>query len=307
VGTQQVQMPATVEVQRAWKPNIVAQQIPQTTYVQRVVVQKVPVQVCRMVNEEVVQKIPYTICRTVQEDQVRKVPVTVCRQVVEHVDNKVPVQVCKMVPEEMVRKIPYTTCKMVNEEHVEQVPVQVCKMVAMEQTVRVPQSVERRVPVTFTYRVPRTVVMRVPVDPCTGQPLAVTTTVPTMIQQSIPAIPGVPALPPAPGSGAVTPSPTYGGSTGANEKSVLKQPAPPADGMKDAPGDTNPSGQKSDGNLKDSNNGANEKTTNPSIGNQHVPGPNETDAPPANPTKSGTSTDTNGTPNPWRSTGSVRT
>ena len=186
-GYQQVQAPATVEVHRAWKPNIVAEQIPQTTYVQKVVVQKVPVQVCRYVNEEVVQKIPYTICRMVQEEQVRKVPVTVCRQVVEHVDNKVPVQVCKMVPEEMVRKIPVTTCKLVNEEHVDQVPVQVCKMVAVEETVRVPQLVQKQIPVTYTYRVPRTVVMRVPVDPCTGAPLAVTTTVPTMIQQSMPA------------------------------------------------------------------------------------------------------------------------
>src|SRR6476660_7178214 len=36
-GYQQVQAPATVEVHRAWKPNIVAEQIPQTTYVQKVV------------------------------------------------------------------------------------------------------------------------------------------------------------------------------------------------------------------------------------------------------------------------------
>ena len=136
---QQVQAPATVQVNRVYKPNIVAQQIPQTCYVQKVVVQKVPVQVCRMVTEEQVRKVPITVCRMIQEEQVRKVPVTVCRQVVERVENKVPVQVCHMVAEEMVRKVPVTTCRMETEEHVEQVPVQVCKMVAVEQTVRVPQ------------------------------------------------------------------------------------------------------------------------------------------------------------------------
>ena len=129
--TNKCKRPRRWKCNRVWKPNIVAEQIPQTTYVQKVVVQKVPVQVCRYVNEEVVQKVPVTVCRMVQEEQVRKVPVTVCRQVVEHVENKVPVQVCKMVPEEQVRKVPVTTCRMVNEEHVEQVPVQVCKMVAV--------------------------------------------------------------------------------------------------------------------------------------------------------------------------------
>ncbi len=58
-----------MQVNRVWKPNIVAQQIPQTTFVQRVVVQKVPVQVCRYVNEEVVQKVPVTVCKMVQEEQ----------------------------------------------------------------------------------------------------------------------------------------------------------------------------------------------------------------------------------------------
>ena len=284
-GYQQVQAPATVEVHRAWKPNIVAEQIPQTTYVQKVVVQKVPVQVCRYVNEEVVQKIPYTICRMVQEEQVRKVPVTVCRQVVEHVDNKVPVQVCKMVPEEMVRKIPVTTCKLVNEERVDQVPVQVCKMVAVEETVRVPQCVQKQIPVTYTYRVPRTVVMRVPVDPCTGAALAVTTTVPTMIQQSMPGMQGVPAMPPAPGSGSVTPSTTFGnGSSGNGEKSVMMPPAPKEGAEKGTTGSANPTEKKSDRESNDANNGGNNPKQ-PSIGNERVPGPGETQTP-SNPTGS---------------------
>ncbi len=60
MGVQQVQGPSTMEVNRVWRPNIVAEQIPQTTYVQKVVVQKVPVQVCRYVDQEVVQKTPVT-------------------------------------------------------------------------------------------------------------------------------------------------------------------------------------------------------------------------------------------------------
>jgi hypothetical protein len=139
--------------------------------VQKVVVQKVPVQICRYENQEVVEKVPVTVCKVMQEEQVRKVPFTVCKQVVEHVDNKVPVQVCKMIPETQVRKVQYQVCKIVNEEHVDQVPVQVCKMMAYEDTVRVPQYVEKRIPVTYTQRTPRTIVMKVPIDPCTGRDL----------------------------------------------------------------------------------------------------------------------------------------
>ena len=55
-----------------------------TSLVPQTVVRKVPVQVCRVVNEEVVRKVPVQVCRTVQEEQVRRVPYTVCRQVTEH-------------------------------------------------------------------------------------------------------------------------------------------------------------------------------------------------------------------------------
>ena len=41
------QAPARVETFRAWQPNIVAQQVPQTTLVQRVMTRKMPVQVPR--------------------------------------------------------------------------------------------------------------------------------------------------------------------------------------------------------------------------------------------------------------------
>ena len=161
-----MQAPNRVEVLRVWQPNVVTQQVPETTLVARTLTRKVPVQTCRLVDEEVVRKVPVQVCRMVQEEQVRRVPYTTCRQVIERVENKVPVQVCRMVPEEVVRKVPVTTCKMAYEERVEQEPVRVCRQVAVSETVRIPQCVERRVPVTYTYRVPRTIVCKVPLDPC---------------------------------------------------------------------------------------------------------------------------------------------
>ena len=127
------------EVQKVWHPNVVAQQVQQTSYVPQTVTQQVPVQVCKYVPEQVVRK--------------------------------VPVQVCRMVTEQQVRKVPVTTCKMVYEERVEQVPYQVCRMVAQQQTIRVPHSVEKRIPVTYTCNVPRLVCYRVPLDAC-GEPIA---------------------------------------------------------------------------------------------------------------------------------------
>ena len=140
-GLYWVQIPGgRYEVQRVWKPNVVAQQVQQTNYVPQVVTEQVPVQVCRYQQEQVCKKVPY--------------------------------QVCRMVPEPCVRKVQYTTYKQVVERVEQQVPVQVCKMVAFQETVRVPRCVEKRIPVTYTYSVPRVVCCRVPVDPC-GVPLEV--------------------------------------------------------------------------------------------------------------------------------------
>ncbi len=139
-GLYWVQTPrAVAEVQQVWRPNVVAQQIPQTTYVPQTVAQQVPVQVCKYVPEVVVRK--------------------------------VPVQVCRMVTEQRVQRVPVTTCRMVYEERVEKVPYQVCRMVAEQSTVRVPRVVEKRIPVTYTCNVPRLVCYREPLDAC-GEPLA---------------------------------------------------------------------------------------------------------------------------------------
>ena len=128
----------TYEVQKVWRPNVVAQQVQQTSYVPQTVTQQVPMQVCKYMPEQVVRK--------------------------------VPVQVCRMVTEQQVRRIPVTTCKMVYEERVEPVQYQVCRMVAQQQTISVPRTVEKRIPVTYTYTVPRVVCYRVPLDAC-GNPI----------------------------------------------------------------------------------------------------------------------------------------
>jgi hypothetical protein len=164
----QTQTPATQVVQRVWKPNPVAVQVPQTSMVAEQVAECVPVQVCKMVNEEQVRQVPVQVCKMVAEEQVRKVPVTTCRQVVERVERQVPVQVCKFVTEERVRQVPVTTCKFVSEERVEPYEVKVCRIECRKETVQVPRVVSKQVPVTYTYRVPKTVVLKVPVDPCEG-------------------------------------------------------------------------------------------------------------------------------------------
>jgi hypothetical protein len=209
-------------VQRVWQPNLVTMQVPQTSYAARVMTRKVPVQVCRYVDEEVVRKVPLQVCRMVQEEQVRRVPYSVCRQVTERVENKVPVRVCRMELEEVVRKVPVTTMRMVQEEKVEQLPVRVCRQEAVEQTVQIPQVVERQVPVTYTYRVPRTVMYRVPIDPCTGAPL---------VAPAIPSAPYDPGAQPLRKQGEPSPAPeektngdsnsTNGGPTNGGKKPAI--------------------------------------------------------------------------------------
>ena len=172
-GLYWVQIPrGTYEVQRAWQPNMVPQQVQQTCMVPQVESRQVPVQTVRYQQEQVVRKVPVTTCRTVQEEVVKKVPYTVMRPVEERVEQQVPVQVCRMVSEQQVRKIPVTTCRMVYEERVVQKPIQVCKMVATQETLRVRHCVEKRIPVTYTYSVPHVVCYREPIGPC-GEPLII--------------------------------------------------------------------------------------------------------------------------------------
>ena len=154
-------------VQRAWVPNYVTRQVPQTTYVPKSAVQQVPVQVTRYQDEVVTDTVPVRVCRMEQTEVVQQVPHTVYRQVVERIQQQTPVQVCRWVEEEVVRHLPVTTTRYEYEQRVEQVSVRVCNMVTFQETVRVPRTRAKWVPVTYTRMVPRTVMMRGPRRPST--------------------------------------------------------------------------------------------------------------------------------------------
>ena len=188
--------PGTVvnQVNRSFQPVYTPVQVPQTTFVNRVVTQKVPVQTVRYVDEQVVQQVPVQTMNMVAETAVRQVPVQTVRKVVERVENKVPVQVCRMVSEEQVRQVSVQVMRVVTEERVEPVQVQVMKVVTEERTMQVPRVVEKQTPYTYTVRSPRTVVTRVPLDAC-GNPLPVSSATAAAVGASRPAvIPAAPAL-----------------------------------------------------------------------------------------------------------------
>lgn len=146
------QNPGVVTTRRMYVPNVVAQQIPQTTHVPQVVTAQRPVQVTRWQRTE----------------EIREVPHTVQKPVTERIVEKVPVKTFRWVRREMVRKVPTTTYKMQYEERSEDYQVKVCKMVAETKTVQVPHTVSKWVAYTSKRLKPRTVVMRIPIDPNTG-------------------------------------------------------------------------------------------------------------------------------------------
>jgi hypothetical protein len=187
-GYQWVMTPGTVvnQVNRAYQPTYTPVQVPETTYVNRVVTQKVPVQTVRYVDEQVVTQVPVQTMKMVAETAVRQVPVQTVRKVVERVENKVPVQVMKMVPEEQVRQVAFQVCKFVTEEKVEPVQVQVMKYVTEERTMQVPRVVEKKTPYTYTVRSPRVVVTKVPLDPC-GNPIPAAPAAPASSAKPVPA------------------------------------------------------------------------------------------------------------------------
>jgi len=150
----QVQIPAKVQAQQAWQPNLVTTHVPQTSYVSEVVTEKVPVQTVRYVQETVVRKIPVQVCRMVAETQQRVTPVTTYKPVTERVENKVEVKVCKMVAETQERRIPYQVHKNVYETATRQVPVRVCRKVAEQRIERVTKCVPKWTAYVETYRVP---------------------------------------------------------------------------------------------------------------------------------------------------------
>lgn len=113
--------------------------------------------------------------------------------------NVVAVQVPQttMVQKVATRQVPVQVMKYVDEVHQERVPVQTCKRVPVQEQRQVAVIEERVVPVKETRYVERIELHRVPVDPCTGQPLAVTSSVAPFAVPATPPLQGQPQPQPA--------------------------------------------------------------------------------------------------------------
>ena len=125
------QEPTEYRAQKVYRPNLVATQVPVTTYVPQTVVENVPttrttlrpVQVERTVSE------PTTVY--VRDAQTEVVPVTTYKPVTERVVKKTPTRVLRTQTTEEIRETPVTTYKtvteIVREPYVERVARQVPK------------------------------------------------------------------------------------------------------------------------------------------------------------------------------------
>ncbi len=206
----QSQTPGTYSVQRQYVPNVVAQQVPQTSYVQKVVTQQVPIQVTRYVDEVVQQP--------------------------------VAVQVCKWVEQEMVRPVTVTTQRIEYEERVEPIQVQTCRWVTETQKVQVPRQVAKWVEYTSTRLVARKVAVNAAADPC-GVSYSPTpccgSAVSTSAATVVPSVPGATGGQPTPAD--VKPALDPRNLPGAVENQNVKKPAAeptPANDQPSAKGQT---------------------------------------------------------------------
>jgi hypothetical protein len=177
VWTPQV-TPPTVQNQMVYRPNLVTQQVAQTSFVPEIqqqqvpvqvmrmqtetVTQQVPVQVTRMQSETVTQQVPVQTTRMVPMVETRKVPVTVQRPVTETMTRRVPVQQQRWVAEEQVRRVPVTSTRVEYETRKEPIQVQFYEQERVVQKVRRPVTRQTYVPYTETIMVPRQVVQRTP-------------------------------------------------------------------------------------------------------------------------------------------------
>jgi hypothetical protein len=225
------QRPGTLSVQQVYVPNVVAQQVPQTSYVQKVVAVEKPVTVTRYVDEVVTRQVPVQVCRVEEEVQVRQVPYTVQKPITERVECKVPVQTCRWEQQEVVRRVPVTTTRWEYEERVEQVQVQVQRTVAEVREIQVPHTQCKWVPhVTTRYR-PRTVMMRVPI----GETVISSTTTTRVISPPAETMQAVgPSQAETSGAAADSPPGLKPGEV-KEEQSLLKEAAPGAETNGGAP------------------------------------------------------------------------
>ena len=156
--------PGQLVTQRLYVPNVVAQQIPQTSLMPRQVMQEVPVNVTRYQDEVVTEQVPVTVQRMEQTEEVREYPVTVSKPMTERVVNKIPVQKLRYEREEHVRQYDVQTQRIEYEDVDQPYEVQVCRMETEVRKIEVPVTVRKVVPYTAYRRTPRIVSMRIPYD-----------------------------------------------------------------------------------------------------------------------------------------------
>ena len=154
--------PGAIVTQRIYVPNVVAQQIPQTTLMPRQVMQEVPVNVTRYQDEVVKEQVPVQVQKIEQCEEVREYPVTVNKPVTERVVNRIPVQKVRYEKEEHVRHIPVQTQRIEYEDREEPYEVRTCRMETEVKTVQVPVTVRKVTPYTTYRTIQRIVSMRVP-------------------------------------------------------------------------------------------------------------------------------------------------
>lgn len=172
--------PPTVQNQMVYRPNLVTQQVAQTSFVPEVQQQQVPVQVMRMQTETVTQQVPVQVTRMQSEVvsqqvpvttsrmepvvEVRKIPYTVQRPVTETKTRRVPVQQQRWVSEELVRRVPVTSTRIEYETRKEPVEIKYFEQERVVHKVQRPVSRQVYVPYTETVMVPRQVVQRAPLN-----------------------------------------------------------------------------------------------------------------------------------------------
>jgi hypothetical protein len=96
------QTPAQMVAQRTWKPNVVAVQKPQVSYVQKIVTKKVPIQTLKYVDEMKEERTPVRVCK--------RVPVSETIDVPYQVERVVPVRETRMAERVEARWVPVDPC-----------------------------------------------------------------------------------------------------------------------------------------------------------------------------------------------------
>ena len=124
------QSPNRYQLQQQYVPNVVAQQVPVTSYQQSVVNEQVPVNVTQYQQNVVNQEYQVQVCKWV--DEVQDQPYQVTTQKIQYEDEPYEVRVCKWVPDKqtvsytVAKWVPETTTRMVPRTVTQRVPIQTC-------------------------------------------------------------------------------------------------------------------------------------------------------------------------------------